>query len=201
MTATRTFASVSEAVGYAVAVVLHRGDIRKPKPTHGGPPPDDEAAIAVLQAMRTAGCEYDSDAGRSIIAWATAPDDVGEGVDGQARSLLTDVLEAAGLVVRPPPLPPVAWRAHEFADGRRVVTCCCVQDDGVRASKAEALAGPAVRVLVSVPSREQVRAEVLEMLAASVHRRDVDARVMLLLRCSARQARKLRSRWAREASA
>ena len=109
---TATFPTVSAALGYAAAVVLARGRMRKPSLTHGGPPPDEWTAIAVLQAMRSAGCPYESPAGQALLAWATAPDDVGEQVDSAARSRLSVELERIGLVVPPREAQPWGWRVH-----------------------------------------------------------------------------------------
>ena len=208
MTAQRTFVSVSEAVGYAHAVILHRGDIRKPKPTHGGPPPDDEAAIKVLQAMRDAGCPYDSDAGRSIIAWATAPDDVGESVDSTVRRLLTLVLEEAGLVPPPPKLPEIGWRVHRHTDGRRVAMCVPDPDPRdysvIRApSKSAALASRFLDVEL-LPSRQgsatpdDARAEAERMAEAGADSTSITLAVAVRLGVTERSAWRWRKRWASE---
>jgi hypothetical protein len=194
MTATRTFASVSEAVGYAAAVILHRGGIRKPKPTHGGPPPDDEAAMTVLQAMRTAGCPHGSEAGRAIVSWATAPDDVGVCVDPTTRRLLTMALE----------LPEFGWRVHRHANGRRLVTCVPDPDPRdtsvIRASsKSAALASKYldVELLPSTnrPTDDEVRVEALAAIAAGSPVLDVDATIAARLRCSKRKAWTIRTGW------
>jgi hypothetical protein len=209
MTATRTFASVSEAVGYAAAVILHRGNIRKPKPTHGGPPPDDAAAMTVLQAMRTAGCPHGSDAGRAIVSWATAPDDVGACVDPTTRRLLTMALELAGLVRPPLEIPEFGWRVHRHANGRRLVTCVPDPDPRdtsvIRASsKSAALASKYldVELLPSTnrPTDDEVRAEALAAIAAGSPVLDVDATIAARLRCSRRKAWTIRTGWQAEAS-
>jgi hypothetical protein len=209
MTATRTFASVSEAVGYAAAVILHRGGIRQPKPTHGGPPPDDAAAMTVLQAMRTAGCPHGSEAGRAIVSWATAPDDVGACVDPTTRRLLTMALELAGLVRPPLELPEFGWRVHRHANGRRLVTCVPDPDPRdtsvIRASsKSAALASKYldVELLPSTnrPTDDEVRVEALARMGDRIPLGDVDAHVAERLGCSTRSARRLRAKWVVESS-
>lgn len=202
--AARTFATVSEAVGYAAAVILRRGDIRKPKPTHGGPPPDDASAMFVLQAMRTAGCPHDSEAGRAIVSWATAPDDVGVSVDPTTRRLLTVALEQAGLVPPPARLPEFGWRVHRHADGRREVMCVPDPDPRDRSvirapSKAAALASKYLDVELlpstSRPTHDVVRAEALARIGDRLPLGDVDAHVATRLGVSKMTARRMRARW------
>lgn len=201
----RTFASVSEAVGYAAAVCLHRGGIRKPKPTHGGPPPDDEAAIRVLQAMREAGCPHDSDEGRSIIAWAKAPDDVQVEVDSSVRAMLSLVLEQVGLVRRPLKYIEIGYRVHRWPDGRRQVMVipdphpsdtCVIRASSKSAALASAyIDHETLPCVANRPPIEVVMSEALAAIEAGDIPRDVDAMVASRLRVSTRTARRLRTRW------
>ena len=209
--ATHTFRSVSEAVGYAAAVILGRGDIRKGGKPLGGPPPDEATALLVLRAMRSAGCPIDSAAGRQIVAWACSPDDVGEAVDSVARSCLSLVLEQAGLVPAPPKPVAVAWRVHRTLAGRAWVTCVADPDPRDPAlldagSKAEALAaaserGLEVELLEQPGPRspvERARADVLAWLAAGESGAECDRRAAAALGCSTRTALKRRLEWTRE---
>jgi hypothetical protein len=210
MTTTRTFASVSEAVGYAAALLIHRGDIRKPKHLHGGPPPDEGAAIKVLQAMRTAGCPWDSDAGRSVIEWARAPDDVGLQADPVARRMLTLVLEQAGLVPPPPTPVRIGYRVHVHPNGRRQTMVVPDPDPGevrsgrvvVAASKSAALASKYLDIeLLSAgspapPTRDEVRLEVERMVANGEDSGAVTRHVAARLGVSERSAWRWRQRWA-----
>jgi hypothetical protein len=214
---TRTFASVSEAVGYADALLIHRGQIRKPKRFHGGPPPDEAAAIMVLQAMRTAGCPWDSDAGRSVIEWARAPDDVGLQADPVARRMLTLVLEQAGLVPPPPTPVRIGYRVHVHPNGRRQTMVVPDPDPGevrsgrvvVAASKSAALASKYLDIELlssgspaapAKPSRDEVRAEATAMIIEQRPMMDVYAHIAARLGVSLMTARRLRSRWVAEAA-
>lgn len=199
----RTFTSLREAVGHAAGSIA-RARLRKQAEFRGGPPPDEWTAVAVLAAMRSAGCPWDEPSGQAVLAWAKAPDDVGATVDPATRAALAAVLEMAGLV-RPIRMMPVGYRVHDV-NGRTVV-CQVVDPDprdptiyrGTRAAAiASALAEGHVVPATQVAPRtahDDARDHALGMLNAGASAADVDREIGALLHVTVSTARWWRRKW------
>lgn len=199
----RTFQSAREALGHAAAS-LARPRLRRQSTVHGGAPPDDWTAVAVLAVMREAGCPWDSPRGQAALAWATAPDDVGEHLDSATRSALAALLETHGLV-RPLRKMVVGYRVHEI-DGRHVIACVIDPDP----NDASVIIGPRATVIAAALAAglvvqaeqrtkqtwEDARAMAFEMADSGASMVEVDVRVAQMMGVTQRTARwRRQQRW------